>query len=135
MALDITPLSFWRFPSIRGFWDDEDDLAMTSAMPSGISISEDDAHVYVEAALPGVDPKDVEITFDKGVLWIKGETKEEEKKRKYYRKATSSFSYRIAVPGDLDPKVDPVAEAKHGVMKITFKKTPEAQPKKIAVKG
>lgn len=59
MALDITPLSFWRFPSIRGFWDDEDDLAMTSTMPSGISISEDDAHVYVEAALPGVDPKDV----------------------------------------------------------------------------
>jgi HSP20 family protein len=135
MAFDITPSSFWRFPMLRNFWDDDDDIALASNVPSGISISEDDNNVYVEVALPGIDPKDAEITFDKGILWVKGESKEEEKKKKYYRKAMSSFSYRVAVPGDLDPKFEPTAESKNGMMKITFKKSPQAQPKKITVKS
>jgi HSP20 family protein len=134
MTYDLTPSSFWRFPSLRPItgWDDDDDMTVTT--PSGLSISEDDTHVYVETALPGIDPKDVEITFDKGMLWVKGETKEEEKKKKYYRKATSSFSYRVAIPGDIDPNKEPVATAKHGIMTIAFAKSPVSSPKKISVK-
>lgn len=81
------------------------------------------------------------MTFHKGVLWIKGEAKEEENlptgkagKKKYYRKATSSFSYRVAIPGDVDSKAEPQASVKHGVMTVAFTKSPAAQPKKIAVK-
>ncbi len=134
MTYDLTPASFWRFPSLRPLtgWDDEDDMTVTT--PSGLSISEDDTHVYVETALPGIDPKDVEVTFDKGMLWVKGETKEEEKKKKYYRKATSSFSYRVAIPGDIDPNKEPVATAKNGIMTISFAKSPVSSPKKISVK-
>jgi HSP20 family protein len=133
MAIDLVPTSFWRFPVARSVWDDEEDMAMMTS-PSGISISEDDTHVFVEVALPGVDPKDVDITFDKGTLWVKGETKEEEKKKKFYRKATSSFSYRIAVPGEIDTNIEPEAASKHGVMTITFTKSKASLPKKISVK-
>jgi len=132
---DLVPGSFWRFPAFRmpSVWDDDDDLQIAST-PSGLSISEDEKNVYIDASLPGVDPKDVEITFDKGMLWIKGETKEEEKGKKYYRKATSSFSYRVAVPGEIDSKKEPEATCNNGVMTVAFAKSPVSQPKKIAVK-
>ncbi len=133
MSFDITPFSLWRtrFPSV---WDDEDwDIAPASS--GGVSISEDDKNVYVEAAVPGIDPKDIEVTFDKGVVWIKGETKEEAKGKKFYRKATSAFSYRVAIPGDIDTSKDYEATHKHGMVKVTFAKSPASQPKKITVKS
>lgn len=133
MTLDLIPRSFLRFPA---FWDeDEDWLPMTSGS-SGLSVSEDDKHVYVEAAVPGLDPKDIEVTFHKGVLWIKGEAKEEkeDKARKYYRRAARSFSYQVAVPGVIDESVEPEAEYKDGIMAVTFKKQPTVAPKKLTVK-
>lgn len=134
MVLDITPRSFWRFPTLSNFWEDEDDWGLMTNWPSGISISEDDKNVYIEAAVPGVDPKDIDVTFDKGVVWIKGEGKQEEKDKKYYRRAASSFSYRVAIPGDVDASSEPMAAVKNGVMKVTFAKSPEKQPKKISVR-
>jgi HSP20 family protein len=130
MPYDLIPRSFFNFPSFN--WDDEDQRPSSS---TGLTVSEDEQHVYVEAALPGIDPDDVEITFDKGVLWIKGEAKEEEKKKKYYRKASTSFSYRVAVHGEIDLSKEPNAESQDGVMKITFMKHPHTQPKKISVKS
>lgn len=125
--------SFFRMPSI---WDDDENWPLMTSGHSGISISEDNKNIYIEAQTPGINPEDVEVTFDKGVLYIRGEAKEEEadKKKKYYRKATSSFSYRVAIPGEVDPNTEPIAESKNGVMKITFAKSPQMQPKKIQVK-
>lgn len=113
--------------------EDFEDLLPTGSLLNGLSVSEDDKNVYVEAAVPGVDPKDVDVTFDKGAVTIRAEKKEEEKGKKFQRKATSSFYYRVA-PADVDAKATPTAVCKNGVMKVTFTKTPSAKPKKIAVK-
>lgn len=136
MTYDITPRNFFRFPTITlpSFIEDMEEYLPTANLLNGLSVSEDDKNVYVEAAVPGIDPKAVDITVHKGMLWIKAEAKEEEKKKKYYRKASSSFSYRVSLPEDVDSTRDPVAECKNGVMKITFVKSPKTQPKKIAVK-
>ncbi|MGI5828465.1 MAG: Hsp20/alpha crystallin family protein [Patescibacteria group bacterium] len=134
MAIDIVPSRFWSFPT-RWFDLDEDETALSTTSPSGLSISEDDKNIYVEAAMPGVDPKEAEITFDKGVLWIKGESKQEEKEKKYYRKAARSFSYRVAVPGEIDSNKEPEAMMENGIMTVTFPKSPQSQPKKISVKS
>lgn len=138
MAHDLIPSRFLSFPSftLPSIWDDEELLnAPTSG--SGLSVSEDEKNVYVEAAVPGIDPKNVEITYHDGYLWIKGEQKDEEKdkKKKYYRQASSSFSYRVAVPGEVDSNVEPEATYKHGIMSVKFNKSPKAQPKKIQVKS
>lgn len=134
MTFDITPSRFFTLPVRWQDWDDEDTMPTTSM--NNLSISEDDKNVYVSAAVFGVNPKDVDITFDKGMLWIKAESKEEEKDgKKYYRKATSSFSYRVAVPGEIDPNAEPQANIEHGVVTVTFTKSPKSQPKKIAVKA
>lgn len=128
---DLVP-SF-RFPA---FFEEEDVEPFTTR--SGLSLSEDDKHVYIEAAIAGVDPEDLEVTFGKGTLWIKGEAKEEEKKeekkRKYYRKAERSYSYRVVIPIDVDSSVEPTAVVKKGIVTVTLAKSPKTQPKKIAVK-
>jgi HSP20 family protein len=117
-------------------WNDEDFWPATNS-GGNVSISEDDKNLYIEVAVPGIDPKDVDITVKDGEVWVQGEHKEEVKndKRKYYRRAAQSFSYRVAVPADVDPNVDPVASIKHGMLTLTFTKQVKAQPKKIQIKS
>jgi HSP20 family protein len=137
MAYDLIPGSVWNWPTFRfPAVFDEDEDSLTTVSQSGISISEDDLHVYVTAALPGVKEEAIDMTFNKGILWVKGETKEEEsaKNRKYYRKAVSSYSYRIAVPGELDTSKEPEAAFTNGVLTVQFFKSPSIQPKKITFK-
>ena len=134
MAFELIPSSMLRFPSLSIF-DEEDGLLPSTSSLSGLSVSEDANNVYVEAAVPGIDPKDVEVTFHKGLLLVKAEKKEEEKTKKFYRKATSSFSYHLTVPGEIDQSKEPEAVVKNGIATVTFLKVPEAKPKKIAVKS
>ena len=135
MSRELIPRNF-----LENIWDFDDDLLSlfdtrsTSGLSSGLSVSEDDKHVYVEASIPGVDPDKIEVSYDKGVLWVRGQQEDKEKDRKYYRRASASFSYRMAIPGNVDENQDPEAIYKNGIMKVTFNKVPEPQPKKIAVK-
>ena len=138
MALDLIPKRLLSFPSLSlsGFWDEDEEWFTSPSTQGGLSVYEDEGKVYIEAAVPGIDPKNVEVTFQDGYLWIRGETKkeEEDKKKKYYRRASQAFSYRVAVPGDVNTTKDPEATYKHGVMTIAFTKSPKAQPKKIQIK-
>jgi len=110
-------------PSLQRFtnW-----AAAPSAFASDLSICEDQEKnaIIVEAALPGVNKEDVDITFEKGVLTIRASTreKEEDKKRKYFRKRNSSFMYRMTVPGNIDESQEPKANLSNGVMYVEFKK-------------
>lgn len=133
MASDLIPSNFFRLPMMKFPWEDED-FDIVSQGGSGLSVSEDEKNVFVEAHVPGLEAKDIEVSFDKGVLWVRGQAKEEEKGKKYYRRASRAFSYRVAVPGEIDLKKEPQANYKNGVMKVTFLKSPETQPKKITVK-
>ena len=102
---------------------------------SGVSVSDDKTHIYVEAQLPGLKAEDIEISYEKGMLWISGEKKEEEedKKKRYYRRASSSFSYQIHVPCPIDEKKEPDAVYQDGVLRVSFSKTSE-KAKKITIK-
>lgn len=100
-------------------------------------IYEDGEEVNVRAELAGVDPKDVDIRFENGVLTVKGERKmeKEEKKDNYHRVelAYGTFTRSFSLPGTVDP--DKIrAEAKNGVLVIHLPKKPEAKPKAIQVK-
>lgn len=138
MSLSLIPKRWLSFPnlSLPDFWDEDEEWITTPSTQSGLSVYEDENKIFIDAAVPGIDPKDVEVTFQDGYLWIRGETKEEEsdKKKKYYRRASQTFSYRVAVPGDVDESREPEATYRHGVMTIAFTKSPKAQPKKIQVK-
>ena len=122
---------------IRNFslFDNDSFTQARTSEQSSISLSEDEKNVYVEAHLPGVPQNKVEITQDKGILWIRGEAqeKEENQEKKYYYKATQSFSYRVAMPGNIDENKEPTASCDNGVVKVTYPKQAIAGPKKIQI--
>lgn len=124
------PLAMMRWPSV---WDDQDWDSNTTV--NAMDIFETENEVVVRAHIPGIDEANVELTFEKGILWIQAQQEEEDtQNKKYYRKATRSFSYKVAVPGNVDYKQDPDATIDHGVVTVSFKKAEEAKPKKIEVK-
>lgn len=133
------PQSLMNFPMMRlsNFWDDlEDWSSWDQLQQQNISISEDDKNLFVEAALPGLELNDIEVSIDRGILRIKGERKEEEcKDKKILCRAMSSYSYRISLPQQIDDKGEPKAIYKDGILKLTFDKANPAQTRKIAVKG
>ena len=103
-----------------------------------VDIAETDKEVQVKADLPGVDPKDLEITVGDGSLVLRGEKKaeREEKKKDYHRieRFEGRFYRQISLPPGTDP--DKVSAASNkGVVTITIPKTPQSQPKKIAIKA
>ncbi|MFZ0566057.1 MAG: Hsp20/alpha crystallin family protein [Chlamydiales bacterium] len=141
--MSLIPNWFARFPTLRQgassdlrkFFEDLEN----EVHPSGLSISSDEEKIYVEANVPGLTSKDVEVTIDPdNVLWIKGEKKVEEtsKKKKFYRRSQSSFSYCIPLWEEIDPVAEPEAVCKDGVMRVVFSKKKEKQiaAKKITVK-
>lgn len=125
---------FLSFP----YFDEEEFWGIDSSEKSGLSLSEDDKNIYVEAHLPGLDTEDIDIFFEKGDLLIKGSKKEEKKdeKKKYYKKAMSSFCYRASLPSSCDETKEPEASYKNGVLKIIFGKKEKSvgKAKKISIK-
>lgn len=102
------------------------DLGTTS---SGVSISSDDQQIFIEAHVPGLAAKDINVTIDENnVLWIKGSKKEEQedKKRRYYSHSQTSFSYCLPLWDEVDHTKQPEASCKDGIMYLTFHKI---QPK------
>lgn len=124
---------FLSFP----YFDDDFWSVDHHGHPSGLSLSEDEAHIYVEAHLPGLTEEDIEISMDQNMLSIRGEKKQEQKdeKKHYYKKASTSFSYSINLPGHVDERQEPEATYKDGVLKISFPKiAEESSAKKISIK-
>jgi HSP20 family protein len=102
------------------------------------NLSETEKEVHVEAEIPGMDPKDISVSLDDGVLSIRGERKHEheEKEENYHRieRSYGSFSRSFRLPAEVDAdKVE--ADYKNGVLKIRMPKTKESSVKKIEVKA
>ena len=117
---------------------DEEASIVTSDWTPAVDVKEEDRCFLITADLPGVDPKDVDITMQNGMLSIKGERSEEKKEEKEgYRlveRFSGSFYRRFTLPDTADPdKVK--ARAKNGVLEIEIGKTKEMQSKKIEVES
>jgi HSP20 family protein len=100
-------------------------------------IFEDEEAVTLRFDLAGVDPKDVDIRFENGVLTLRGERKleREEQRERYHRVelAYGTFTRSFSLPGTTDPEKIR-AESKNGVLSVVLPKRPEAKPKTIQVK-
>ena len=111
--------------------------AMQRAFTPAMDVYETKDNVVIETPLAGVDPKNVHVSVEKGVLTVQGEMKKEHEveDKNYYRKEirTGSFFRQVALPAPV--KDDAVtAEFADGVLKITCPKTAPTQAKKIEVK-
>jgi HSP20 family protein len=106
-------------------------------MPS-VDVSETAKEVVVNAELPGMEPKDIDLSLHDGVLTIRGERKHEheEKEKAFHRieRRYGSFSRAIRLPSEVE--LDKVKAAyKDGVLNIRMPKTKQTSVKKIEVKA
>lgn len=103
-----------------------------------VDVEESEKEIVVKADLPGVDPKDIEISVLDGSLILKGEKKseKEEKKKNFHRveRFVGQFYREIPLPPGADAERIAATSAK-GVVSVTIPKKAEAQPKKIAVQA
>ena len=103
-----------------------------------LDVMENADEYVVQAAVPGVKPEDLEITYNNGALTIRAETKAEDdqKEGKYHlrERRFGSFVRSVSLPTDV--KADSIeAEYKDGVLTLKLPKTEEVKPKRIAIKG
>jgi HSP20 family protein len=101
-----------------------------------VDIEEAEDAWIVEAELPGVDGKDVNVEMRDSELAISGEVKERERKGILRRRTrrTGRFEYRVALPGEVQAdKID--AKLNAGVLTVRVPKAEQARPHRIEVKA
>ncbi len=118
--------------------DNDHSNVVTSHWRPAVDIKEEADRFLITADLPGVDPRDIEITMENGVLSIKGERKSEvrDEKEGYKRveRVSGTFYRRFSLPDSADAeRIE--ATGKDGVLEVSLPKHEKVQPRRIAVKG
>lgn len=115
--------------------DETTEVATADWVPS-VDVKEEKDHYLVRADLPGVDPKDIDISFENGMLTLSGERKWEEKedRKGYYRaeRFHGQFYRRFSLPTTAD--VDKTsARSDKGVLEIKIPKSAKSLSHKIKI--
>ena len=123
------------YREIDNFFEKEMPAATTAWSPS-VDIFENDNELIVKAELPGMELKDIEVTFESNVLTIKGERRfeHETKKEDYHRveREYGSFSRSFALPTYVD-EARVKADYKNGMLSIVLPKKEFVKPRGIKV--
>lgn len=102
-----------------------------------VDIKEEAERFVIHADVPGVDPKDIEVSMEDGVLTLAGERKTESRTEqdgwKRTERLTGKFLRRFTLPEGTDAE-NISAHGSHGVLEISIPKLAKVQPRKIAVK-
>jgi HSP20 family protein len=101
-----------------------------------VEVYETDQEVVVRAELPGVDPKNVNVTVQDNTVTIEAEAKEEqeERGRNYLRRELryGQFFRSVALPAEV--KADAAkATYRNGVLELRVPKSERAKPKQVKV--
>ncbi|HKJ22615.1 MAG TPA: Hsp20/alpha crystallin family protein [Gammaproteobacteria bacterium] len=115
--------------------DDNSDVVVSQWRPA-VDIRDEKDRFVIEADLPGVDPEEIEVTMENGILTLKGErSSENTEEREGYRRverARGTFFRRFSLPDTADAeRIE--AKCRNGVLEITVPKHAKVQPKRISV--
>ena len=127
---------------VFGNLSDSESSSATAQWSPAVDIREYNDRFQLLLDVPGVEPKDVEITLDNGLLTVSG-TRLEEKmvgsngseqpQQQRIERPLGRFHRRFILPDTVD--ADNVnASGRHGVLEIIIRKQPKAQPRRIEVR-
>lgn len=106
--------------------------------PSSLALDviETGDNFVVKAAVPGIDPANVDISVEDDVLSIKGEFEQNEETNEdnYLRRELrfGSFARTLRLPPTVDAE-HAQAKFEHGVLTLTLPKKPEARARSIKI--
>jgi HSP20 family protein len=116
--------------------DGDASSVVTSQWIPRVDIREEADRFVIFADLPGLDPKDIEVSMDKGILTIRGErnaeARTENERFSRIERAHGVFHRRFALPESANPE-GISATGRHGVLEIAIPKRPETTPRRIQV--
>jgi HSP20 family protein len=104
-----------------------------------INIGGTPAAVEVYAFAPGLDPKKIDVTVDRGVLTISGERAtflpDSDRQRSAYaaERYAGEFRRAVSLPEDVDPK-RVSATYRDGILRISVARQEKSQPTRIEIK-
>lgn len=109
----------------------------THAFVPAMNMYENDKAIVVETALPGINPENVKVSVEKGVLVVQGASSKEHEveEKNYYRKEVRSgaFYREVALPTlVVEDKVEAVFA--DGMLKITCPKSVVEKTHKVEIK-
>ena len=109
---------------------------MSGSWAPAVDIYEQNGNLVLQAEVPGLDPKDVDVRVENNVLTLRGERKLEQNVNKdnYHRveRSYGSFTRSFTLPNQVDTdKIQ--ANYKDGVLRLTLPTREEAKPKQIAI--
>ena len=114
----------------------EPEWEMTAWTPS-LDVQETDKNYLVEADLPGLNIKDIDVSVEQNILTIRGERKFEAKEKNEGMHRSERFEgefYRqITLPKNIDEKKIE-ANYKQGVLHLCLPKSEQSTSKRIPVK-
>jgi len=102
-----------------------------------VDVVERENEILVRANLPGIDPKDVEVTVSENMINIKGEARQEneEQDANFYCKERYYGAFQRSIPLDVKVKADDARAAfKNGVLEIVAPKEEGSGGKRVQVK-
>ncbi len=96
----------------------------------GLDLNETDEEIVLRAEVPGLDPKDLEVTVREGMLQIRYEKEEKRNGRheqgEYSERRYGAFSRTVPLPGGLDTG-GAKAQCRNGILTIRIPRTQEAK--------
>src|SRR5690606_9754625 len=114
------------------------DRHVVSDWVPAIDIVEEKDRFVLRADVPGVNPEDIEISMEKGVLTVAGERRDEKREEfdglKRLERVTGRFRRRFALPEAADAD-NITARTANGILEVTIPKQPEVQPRRITVQA
>ena len=103
-----------------------------------VDVRESEKELRLDVELPGINPEDVELTAENGILMIRGEKKTERKEgdeeSRYHvvERTYGNFMRSFQLPQGLDEsKIE--AEYSNGILSIHIPKAALPQPRKIQI--
>jgi HSP20 family protein len=101
-----------------------------------VDIREEDTQFVLHADLPGIEPKDIEVTLEKGVLTVRGKrtlaARDERAGFRRVERVSGAFYRRFALPDTADSH-SVKARFANGVLEVVIPKQPQVMPRRITV--
>jgi HSP20 family protein len=120
---------------IRGL-DDTSAGAVADWTPA-VDIREESDRFVLDADIPGINPEDLEITMEGGVLTLRGHrnthAREETNGYRRVERVSGSFYRRFTLPDTADSEAIE-AHFNQGVLEVSIPKLAKVQPRRIDIK-
>ncbi len=128
---DLDRLATRRMPA------GDSEAALADWVPA-VDIIEEKERFVLRADVPGVDPADIELSMDAGVLSIAGrriqESRSEDAGLQRMERVSGQFFRRFSLPDTTDAG-NIKALCRNGILEVSIPKLPEVQARRIEVEA